>query len=89
MCVRDRFVLRRVTQCLKDDKKVFAEFCVLSHPVCFHNDDVNKVYSKYLSRVETMIGNEISTQLIADLRVSEVETLGSLRKLKRLSLIHI
>ena len=83
VCVRDRFVLRRVTQCLKDDSKVYAEFCVLSHPVCFHKDDVRKVYSKYLSRVETMIGNEISSQLIEDLRVREMDTLGSLRKLKR------
>ena len=83
MCVRDKFVLRRVTDCLKDEEKVFAAFCVLSHPVCFHSDDVRKVYLKYLARVETMIGNEISAQLIADLRVKEVDTLGALRKLKR------
>ena len=30
-----------------------------------------------------MIGNEVSAQLIEDLRVSELDTLGSLRKLKR------
>ena len=82
MCVRDRFVLRRVTDCLKGEEKVFNAFSVLSRPVCFHSD-VRKVYLKYIARVETMIGHEISAQLLADLRVSEVDTLGSLRKLKR------
>ena len=30
-----------------------------------------------------MIGNEVAAQLMQDLRVSEVETLGTLRKLKQ------
>lgn len=89
VCVRDRHVLRRVTDGLKDDEQVLSAFSTLARPARFHADDLRKVYLKYLARVETMIGNEIAAQLIQDLRVREVETLGSLRKLKQKSKIEV
>ena len=83
VCVRDRHVLRRVTDDLREDEKVFNMFSVLAHPVSFHSDDLRRVFLKYLYRVETLIGNEVAAQLMEDLRIREVETLGSLRKLKQ------
>ena len=81
--MRDRHVLRRVTDDLREDEKVFNMFSVLAHPVSFHSDDLRRVFLKYLYRVETLIGNEVAAQLMEDLRIREVETLGSLRKLKQ------
>ena len=81
--MRDRYVLRRVTDCLKDDVKVQSAFSVLAHPASFRSEDLSKVFLKYLARVETMIGNEISSQLMRDLRIREVDTLETLRQLKR------
>ena len=83
VCVRDRFVLRRVTDCLKEDVKVMRDFAALANPVSFRSEDLSKVFLKYLARVETMIGNEIASQLMRDLRISEVDTLETLRQLKR------
>ena len=74
---------------MKDDKKVFNMFSVLANSVSFHGDDVRRVFLKYLYRVETLIGNEVSAQLMEDLRMKEAETLGSLRKLKQKRKIEI
>ena len=68
---------------MREDEKVFNMFSVLAHPVSFHSDDLRRVFLKYLYRVETLIGNEVAAQLMEDLRIREVETLGSLRKLKQ------
>ena len=89
VCVRDRHVLRRVTDDLRDDAKVLSAFSVLACPVSFHSDDLRKVFIKYLARVETMIGNEVAAQLMQDLRINEAEPLGSLRKLKQKRKIEI
>jgi len=82
-------VLRRVSDELRDDAKVLSAFSVLAHPVSFHSEDLRKVFIKYLARVETMVGNEIAAQLMQDLRIREVETLGTLRKLKQKRKIEI
>ena len=81
--VRDRFVLRRVTDSLRDNVKVFNAFSILAHPASFHEDDLKLVFNKYIARVETMVGNELASQLMRDLRMSEIDTLESLRQLKR------
>ena len=82
-------MLRRVSDELRDNAKVISAFSVLAHPVPFHSDDLRKVFIKYLARVETMVGNEVAAQLMQDLRIREVETLGSLRKLKQKRKIEI
>ena len=89
VCVRDRHVLRRVSDKLRDDAEVLSALSVLAHPVSFHSDDLRKVFIKYLARVETMVGNEVAAQLMQDLRIPEVETLGTLRKLKQKRKIEI
>lgn len=81
--MRDRHVLRRVTEGLMEDAQVLSTFAALAKPVYFHDADLKKVYFKYLFRVETMMGNEISSQLMEDLKISHVDTLESLRKIKR------
>ena len=81
--VRDRHVLRRLTDRLVQDKQVLQEFCLLPSPAQFHPDDIEKVFVKYLKRVETMVGNEICRQLLDDLRLEGVDTLESLRPVKR------
>ena len=60
-----------------------STFAALANPVSFRSEDLDKVFLKYLDRVETMIGNEIASQLMRDLRIREVDTLETLRKLKR------
>ena len=82
-------MLRKVTDDLRGDEKVLSSFSVLAHPASFHSDDLQKVFLKYLYRVETMIGNEIASQLMQDLRIREVDTLGALRKLKQKRKIEI
>lgn len=84
VCVRDRYVLRKMTLCLKEDEQVKRTFAALANPVSFRSEDLDKeVFLKYLDRVETMIGNEIASQLMRDLKIREVDTLETLRKLKR------
>ena len=80
--VRDRHVLRRLTNRLEQDSEVLEQFCLLPDPVKFHPDDVNKVFVRYLKRVETMVGNEICRQLLDDLRLEGVDRLESLRQVK-------
>ena len=75
-------MLRHITDALKDDAQVLSSFCKLALPASFHVDDLRKVFLKYLYRVETMIGREIGSQLIEELKMNEVDTLGSLRKIK-------
>ena len=81
-CVRDRYVLRHITDSLTGDEQVLSSFSKLASPASFHPDDLRKVFLKYIFRVETMIGCEIASQLIEELKVNEVQTLGSLRKAK-------
>ena len=83
VCVRDNFVLRKLTKNLIQDVQVIKEFGLLVSPVHFHPDDFEKVFHKYMYRVETMVGNEIGRQLLEDLRLRGVEQLGSLRRNKR------
>lgn len=82
-------MLRRLTDTFRDDVKVLNAFSVLAHPVSFHKDDLKVVFNKYIARVETMIGNEVASQLLRDLRLSETDTLGSLRKLKRKNRVEV
>ena len=74
VCVRDRYILRKMTVCLKEDAQVKRTFAALANPVSFRSEDLDKVFLKYLDRVETMIGNEIASQLMRDLRIREVDT---------------
>ena len=83
MCVRDNCVLRKLTTTLIQDVQVVKEFGLLVSPVHFHPDDFEKVFHKYMYRVETMVGNEISRQLLEDLRLRGVDQLESLRQNKR------
>ena len=83
LCVRDRHVLRRVTECLLKDPKVRDKFVLLPGVDGFHKDDVDKVFRAYLHRVETMMGNEYAHQLMEGLQLRKEEKLGSLRVLKR------
>ena len=75
-------MLRHITDSLTGDEQVLSSFSKLAHPASFHPDDLRKVFLKYIFRVETMIGREIACQLIEELKVNEVQTLGSLRKAK-------
>lgn len=83
VCVRDRYVLRRLTDSMQVDTKVVKEFSLLASPHRFHSDDLEKVFRKYLLRVETMIGNEISRHLVEDVLVKGVGRLESLRQTKQ------
>ena len=83
LCVRDRSVLRRVTECLLEDAKVRDKFVLLPGADNFHKDDVDKVFGAYLHRVETMMGNEYAHQLMEGLQLRKEEKLGALRILKR------
>ena len=83
LCVRDRHVLRRVTECLREDPSVRDKFVLLPGGDGFHSDDVDKVFIAYLHRVETMMGNEYAHQLMESLHFENEGKLGSLRKLKR------
>ena len=83
VCVRDRYVLRKLTDSLKVDVDVVKTFSLLASPHHFHSDDLDKVFSKYLSRVETMVGNEVSRHLVESILVSGVDRLESLRQAKQ------
>ena len=83
VCVRDRYVLRRLTDSMKVDVEVVKAFSMLASPHHFHADDLEKVFSKYLVRVETMVGNEIARHLLEDVLVRGVDRLESLRQVKR------
>ena len=76
-------MLRKLTKTLIQDVQVVKEFGLLASPVHFHPDDFEKVFHKYMYRVETMVGNEVSIQLLEDLRLRGVDQLGSLRQNKR------
>ena len=77
-CVRDRAVLRNVTNHLKADSKMLSAFTAFN----FHPDDVQVVFEKYLGRVETMMGNELARQFMDSMRLENINKLGSLRVLK-------
>ena len=77
-CVRDRVVLRSVTNRLKTDSKALSTFAEFN----FHPDDIQVVFEKYLGRVETMIGNEVARQVMESMRLENINKLGSLRVLK-------
>ena len=83
VCVRDVHVLRRLTDNLLEDVQVVKTFTHLASPAHFHADDLNKVFRKYMYRVETMVGNEVSRQLLDDLRLNDVDRFESLRQAKR------
>ena len=83
LCARNRHVLRRVTECLREDPSVRDKFVLLLDGDGFHSDDVDKVFIAYLHSVETMMGNEYAHQLIVSLHCGNEGKLGSLRKLKR------
>ena len=85
LCARNRHVLRRVTECLREDPSVRDKFVLLLDGDGFHSDDVDKVFIAYLNRVETMMGNEYAHQLMESLYFENENEgkLGSLRKLKR------
>ena len=77
-CVRDRAILRSVTNRLKTDSKMLSAFTEFN----FHPDDVQAVFEKYLGRVETMMGNEVARQFMESMRLANTNKLGSLRVLK-------
>ena len=83
VCVRDRYVLRRLSDSLKVDVEVVKAFSLLASPHHFHPDDLEKVFSRYILRVETMVGNEVSRHLLEEVLVSGVDRLESLRQMKR------
>ena len=79
--VRDRQVLRRVTNQLYNDKQLQNKFVSCSDKQ-FHPSDVEKVFIAYLRRVETMMGNELAWQLMDELRSKKMDGLDALRKQK-------
>ena len=83
VCVRDRYVLRRLTEKIKVDDEVVKKFSLLASPYHFHPDDLEKVFFKYLFRVETMVGNEVSRHLVEEVLARGVDRLESLRQIKQ------
>ena len=82
VCVRDRTVLRTVSNELIGDEKLVVMFSEMHDTRRFQKDDLMTVYMKYIYRVETMVGNELCRQLMDGLKLTE-SRLGSLRQNKR------
>ena len=81
--VRDRYVLRQLTEKMKVDDEVQKKFSLLASPHHFHPDDLEKVFFKYLFRVETMVGNEVSRHLVEEVLARGEDRLESLRQIKQ------
>lgn len=83
VCVRDKMVLRRMTDTIKQDQRIRQAFDLIPNHGKFHTDDADSVFAKYVSRVETLLGNEVARQLMELLKKSKASSLESLRALKK------
>lgn len=77
--VSDAMVLRHIRQEITVDEKFFESFKQLTS---FPPHDVDKIWSKYNERFETLVGIEVANQLQEDLKRSKTGTLEQLRHVK-------
>ena len=82
VCVRDKMVLRRMTNTIKQDVSLRRAFDLIPVRGTFHAADRDIVFEKYVGRVETLLGNEVSRQLMELVKKSKSSSLESLRALK-------
>ena len=72
VCVRDRMARTTTCHCLPGrcykDISVRKAFMKLTS---WHEDDLDKVFDKYLARMETLMGNEVANALIDKLKRSK------------------
>ena len=80
MCVLDTSVIRQVTNKIRTDKEIFRKFQLI---VSFDKRDVVNVFEKYVKRVETMMGIEVTKQYEEKLKKSKQGVLEQLRVVKR------
>ena len=78
--VRDKMVLRRTTMSCMSDKGIRDSFRQLAS---FHPDDFEGVFTRYLTRIETLMGNEVVWQYMEMLKRSKESSLEQLRELKK------
>lgn len=83
VCVRDKLALRKITESIRKDTDIRREFDALSHPDMFLNDDGDKVFVKYTSRIETLMGNEVARQYMDLLKQSKKSSMEQLRAFKK------
>ena len=79
MWIVDKSVMRQVRDHILKDMKVRNKFDTLAP---FHSDDVDKVYVKYVGRVETMMGIEVARQCMERLKQSKDTMCEELRAVK-------
>ena len=77
--VRDKMVLRQTKMSCMPDVIIRREFVQLAK---FHSDDVEAVFDVYLTRIETLMGNEVCRQYMELLKRSKDSSLEQLRVLK-------
>ena len=78
--VRDKMVLRQTKMSCMSDVIIRREFVQLAK---FHSDDVEAVFDVYLTRIETLMGNEVCRQYMELLKRSKDSSLEQLRVLKK------
>ena len=83
VCVRDKLALRKVTESIRKDTGIRRVFDTLSHPDMFLKDDGDKVFVKYTSRIETLMGNEVARQYMDLLKQSKKSSMEQLRAFKK------
>ena len=80
VCVLDTGIIRQVTEKIMNDSEVVSEFSSIAK---FAKGDVMNVFSKYIKRVETMMGIEVAKQYEEKLAQSKDGALEQLRVAKR------
>jgi len=83
--VHDISVMRVVTNKIMNDTSIRKSFSLLTSPSQFHKDDIDNVFEKYVFRLETMMGIEVSRHYEENLRLSKENKLEQLRVVKRKS----
>ena len=80
VCVLDTSIIRQVTIKMLNDSEVIHRFGLIAG---FDKQDLMKVFDKYITRVETMMGIEVSKQYEEMLKQSKGSVLEQLRVAKR------
>ena len=71
--------MRQVTFSLLKDERLRLRFAKMGR---FHHVDLEEVYDRYISRVETMVGNEVARHCMEALKKSEIALKEQLRVVK-------
>ena len=82
-------IVRSVTERIKSDKNVLSKFLKLPGPAQFHSSDVDPAFTRYISRLETLIGNEVANQLNEKVKKSKDGKMEQLREVKSKSNVSI